>query len=217
MKKLYKDAMKGKSYFYYYGWTILAFLVGFYLIAFLIMQAMFFVPRVNKIEIFIAAHGIKDLEYSEKIQKQFEEDGLMEVNVYSYLEDDTKIYDFFSANGENADFVIFSETNVNEMQDYVLYNYLDLDTIKTDIPSLTSYDTFKYDGKPFGIKIYDGSDATYNATHHFDRLIEFTKVNKTNESYYLLVDNESPNFDKDNQHTLGYSVLEYLLSSMLVD
>lgn len=217
MKKLYKDTMKGKSYFYYYGWTILAFLISFYLIAFLIMQAMFYIPRANKIEIFIAAQGLKDDEYSQKIQKEFEEDGLMEVNVYSYLENDTKIYDFFSANGESADFVIFSETNVTEMQDYVLYNYVDLDSIKTDVPSLASYETFKYDVKSFGIKIYDGSNVSYNSNHHFDRWIEFTNVNKANESYYLLVDVDSPNFDKDNNHTLGYSVLEYLLSSMLVD
>ena len=215
MKNFYKDITKGKSYFYYYGWTIIAFLLGFYLIAFIIFQAMFFVPRTNRIEIFIAAQGINDAEYNVKLQKEFEEQGLMQVDIYSYYIDDANVYNYFSANGEKADFIIFPESVLNDMQDYVKDSYFELSTLVDGCSSINDYESFKYEEKPYGIKIFDGVNEAYNTQHHFTDLIEFTKEGKTNESYYLLVDNESPNFNKENGNTLGYSVLEYLLSSML--
>ena len=213
--KFYKDKSKAKSYFYYFGWTILAFFGGFFLVFFLIFQAMFYVKRTERLEIFIAAHGLKDNNYFDKIQKEFAKEGLLQVNVYSYLEDDINVYNYFSANGEDADFIIFSETNVKDMQEYISYNYVDVSTLVSDIPCVSEYDTYIYEGTSYGLKIYDPVDESYNTSHHFQDLIEFNKEGKDKEAYYLLVDKDSPNFDKENKHTFGYSVLEYLLSDML--
>ena len=213
--KFYRDISKSKSYFYYFGWTILAFLGGFFLLFFLIFQAMFYVKRTERIEFFIAAHGLKDDNYFNNFKKLFAKEGLIDVNVYSYLEDDPNIYNYFSANGEQADFIIFSETNVNDLEELIKYNYVDLSTLESDVPSISEYDTFEYENVPYGIKIYDPIDDNYNLNHHFQDLIEFTKVGKDKEAYYLLVDTDSPNFDKEKKHTLGLSVLEYLLSDML--
>ena len=113
--KIYKDQTKAKSYFYYYGWTILVFIAGFFLLFFFIFQNIFAVKRTQRIEMFIAAFGLKDYEYANKIKKQFKAGGLIEMNIYSYLEDDINVFDYFSANGENADFVIFSETNIRDI------------------------------------------------------------------------------------------------------
>ena len=212
MKKLYKDSAKAKSYFYYYGWTVVVFLGVFFLVFFLIFQAMFHVKRTEKIDVFIAAYGLKDFEFDKKVETQFKDKGLIEFNVYSYMEDDANTANYFSANGEKADFVIFSETNIKDMQDYIQYNYMDLNVIKDDIPSLSKYDTYLDSDVPRGIKLFDGVNASYNETHTFGNLIEFSKQDKENESYYLLVDNESENFNKENNHILGYEVLEYLLS-----
>ena len=213
--KIYQDKSKSKSYFYYWGWTILAFFGGFFLIFFFIFQAMFFVKRTERIEIFIAAHGLKDNEYFYNIQKEFSKDGLVEVNTYSYLEDDPNIYNYFSANGENADYVIFSETNVKDMQEYITYSYKDITSLTDLVPSLSEYDTYVYEDVAYGIKIYDPANEQYNLSHHFQDIIEFNKEGKEKEAYYLLVDASSPNFDQENKHTFGYSVLEYLLSDML--
>ena len=213
--KLYRDKSRAKSYFYYFGWTIFAFIGGFFLIFFLIFQAVFYIKRTERIEIFIAAHGLKDNNYFEKIRKEFSKDGLLEINVYSYLEDDLNVYNYFQANGESADFIIFSETNIHDMQEYITYNYVDVSTLEEDIPCLSEYDNYVYDNIPYGIKIYDGNDTAYNEAHHFQDIIEFNKQGKDNESYYLLVDKDSPNFDKKNKHTFGYSALEYLLKDML--
>ena len=205
--KIYKDKTKSKSYFYYYGWAILAFLAGFFLIFFLIFQAMFYVKKTQRIDIFIAAYGVKDDNFKKAIEKEYKKDGLIEVNIYSYLESDKNLYNYFSANGEKADFIIFSETNINEMQEYVPENYVNLSALASDIPSLSKYETTEY-----GIKLFDGSNDEYNNKFTYTDTFEFTKEGVDKESYYLLVDKESPNFDKEKNHTLGFSVLEYFLS-----
>ena len=214
--KIYRDLGKGKSYFYYYGWSILVFFVAFFFIFFFIFQAMFYVKRTERIDLFIAAFGLKDYEYSNKIQKEFKDQGLVEMNIYSYIEDDINIYNYFSANGENADYVIFSETNMNDLQDYVKYNYFPLSELQTEVSKVSEFDTFEFESVAYGIKIFDKDNDTYNNKYKFKDLIEFTKEGKEKENYYLLVDNGSPNFDKEGGHTLGYSVLDYFLSDMTV-
>ena len=214
--KIYKDQTKAKSYFYYYGWTILVFIAGFFLLFFFIFQSIFAVKRTQRIDMFIAAHGLKDYEYGNKIKKQFKANGLIEMNIYSYLEDDINVYDYFAANGEKADFVIFSETNINDMQEYVPANYVPLSSIEETVQSVKTFETFDYEGVAYGIKIFDATNEAYNNKYKFKDFIEFTKEGKDNESYYLLIDNESPNFDKENKHTLGYSVLSYFLYDMTI-
>lgn len=215
MKRFYRDLSKSKSFFYYFGWTILVFIGVFFLIFYFIFQSMFYIRRTEKIEIFIAAFGLKDNDYSSKIQSEFAKDGLVEVNIFSYLEDDINIFNYFSATGEEADYIIFSETNVMDLEDYVTFNYYDLNNLVSDVPSISQYQTYKYDGVSYGLKIYDAENEDYNLNHHFQDLIEFNKTGKEKESYYLLVDKDSPNFNKETKHTLGYLVLEYILSDML--
>ena len=183
--KLYKDITRQRSFFYYYGWTILVFFGVFFLAYFLIFQAMFSVKRTEKIDLFIAAYGLKDETISKTIEKEFKKDGLIEMNIYSYVE-----------------------------EEYLSENYYDVSTLVESVPSISHFDTYKYEGdKPFGIKIFDGQNNEYNNRFTFTDMIKFDYQDKEKESYYLLVDNQSPNFDKDNNHTLGFSVLEYLLSS----
>lgn len=212
MMKLYKDNAKAKSYFYYYGWTILAFLEVFFLVFFLIFQAIFHVKRYEKIDLFVAAYGLKDYDFEKKVVSNFKDKGLVEFNIYSYMEDDANTANYFSANGEKADFVIFSESNILDMKEYIEYNYIDVSTLEDDIPSLSKYETYLDNSVSRGIKLFDGTNSPYNESHTFNNLFEFTKDGKESESYYLLIDNETENFDKENNHVLGYEVLEYLLS-----
>lgn len=176
---------------------------------------MFYVKRTERIELFIAAYGLKDDSYGKKIEKEFKDKGLIEMNIYSYIESDSNIYNYFSANGEQADFIIFSETNVKDLNEYISYNYFDISSLKDDIEVISNFETFVYEDISYGLKIFDGGNEEYNNKFNFQDLVEFTSENKENESYYLLVDNESPNFDKENSHTLGYEVLNYFLNDMM--
>ena len=162
MKKLYKDISKGKSFFYYYGWTPLVFIGVFFLILFLIFKAMFYVKRTQRVELFIAAYGLKDNDYHNTIEKEFNDSGLIEFNIYSYMNDDVNTANYFSANGENADYVIFSESNIKDMEDYPYYNYRDVSTLTSECPSISQYDTYMYENTPIGIKVFDGKDESYN-------------------------------------------------------
>ena len=162
---------------------------------------------------FIATYGLKDNNYYKELEKRFADEGLIQANIYSYIESDNNVYNYFMANGEKADFIIFSETNVNDLQDYVIYNYYNIETLEDGVPILKEFDYFLYDNVPYGVKIFDGDNDDYNKRFSFSDLIEFTTPKKDNESYYLLIDTDSPHFDKENEHTLGYSVLEYFLTS----
>ncbi len=213
---LYKDREKAKSYFYYYGLTILVFIAGFFLIFFFIFQNMFAVKRTQRVDLFIAAHGLKDYDYSKKIQKQFKSQGLIEFNVYAYLEEDPNVFNYFSANGEKADFVVFSETNLNDLKEYLPNNYVPLADIATVVDRVNNFETFDYEGTSYGIKLFSKDSDTYNNKYKFKDYIEFTKEGVDKENYYLLIDNESPNFDEANKHTLGYSVLSYFLDDMTI-
>ena len=211
---LYKDREKAKSYFYYYGWTILVFIAGFFLIFFFIFQARFAVKRTQRVDLLIAAHGLKDYDYSKKIQKQFKSQGLIEFNVYAYLEDDPNVFNYFSANGEKADFVVFSETNLNDLKEYLPNNYVPLSDIVKVVDKVNNFETYKYEETSYGIKLFDKENDTYNNKYKFKDFIEFIKEGTDKENYYLLIDKESPNFDETNKHTLGYSVLSYFLDDM---
>ena len=130
--------------------------------------------------------------------------------------DYTRFLESIKTAAENADYVIFSETNMNDLQDYVKYNYFPLSELQTEVSKVSEFDTFEFESVAYGIKIFDKDNDTYNNKYKFKDLIEFTKEGKEKENYYLLVDNGSPNFDKEGGHTLGYSVLDYFLSDMTV-
>ena len=217
MSRVYKDHYKAKSYFYYYGWSVLVIFGILFLVAFLIFQARFFIRRNQRIDIFIAAHGLKDESIFNNLKSEFVKDGIIDVNIYSYIEDDPNIFNYFSANGEQADFIIFSETNIKDLEDYLIYNYYDLTNFSSDVPSIDKYQLFisEHDSLPHAIKIFDKEDESYNNSHKFNEYINFTKENKDNESYYLLIDKDSPYFGDNSNPNIGYNILEDLLASAL--
>ena len=209
--KIYKDKSAGKSYFYYFGWTIPVFLGLFYLLFFLIFQGVYKVKPYQKIDFFIAAYGVNDNYYQEQLIKEFEDDGLIETNIYDYPLTDPKIYDYYQAYGESADFVILSEGDVTEMKEVIKDKYVSLDTLTSDCPNISHYESYQYDSISYGIKIFDKADDSYNEKYDFTTHINFTSEGKEKTNYYLLINKESVNFDKQNNHILGYLVLQYYL------
>ena len=210
--KIYKDKSVGKSYFYYFGWTIPVFLGVFYLIFFLIFQGVYRVKPYQKIDMFIAAYGVNDTYYQKHILNEFEDNGLIEINIYDYPVNDAKIYDYYQAYGEKSDFVILSEGDVNEMKDVIKDKFVSLNSLSTDCPSINHYESFQYDSTSYGIKVFDKDNDSYNAKYDFTTHINFISEGQVETNYYLLVNKESVNFDKENNHILGYLVLEYYLT-----
>ena len=210
--KVYKDKNKGKSYFYYFGWTIPTFLVVFFLMFFLIFQFVYRVKPYQKVDYFIAAYGLNDRYYQNEILKRFEKDGLVEVNIHDYPMGDAKLYEYYQAYGEKSDFVILSEGDVSSMKEVIKTKFTPIDNLKSDCPAISKYDSYKFDAVSYGIKIFDDKDDSYNQKYNFTSHINFTAEGKERSSYYLLVNKESVNFDKEKNHIFGYLVLEYFLS-----
>ena len=209
--KIYKDKSKDKSYFYYFGWTIPVFLGVFYLLFFVIFQWVYRVKPYEKIDMFIAAYGVNDRYYQNELIKELGKDGLIEVNIYDYPVNDKKIYEYYQAYGETSDFVILSEGDVSEMKEVIKDKFVSLDNLSTDCPAINNYETYQYDSLSYGIKVFDKENETYNAKYDFTTHINFTSEGKEKTNYYLLINKSSINFDKQNNHNLGYLVLEYYL------
>lgn len=210
--KTYRDKSAGKSYFYYFGWTIPVFLGLFFLLFFLVFQGVYHVKRYQQIDFFIAAYGVKDHYYQERLTKELEKDGLIEVNIYDYPVNDSKIYDYYQAYGEKSDFVILSEGDVNEMKEAIKDKFVPVNNYLEDCPSIAKYDLYQYESVSYGIKLFDKTNEIYNQKYDFTNHINFTSEGKEITDYYLLINKDSVNFDKQNNHILGYLVLEYFLS-----
>ena len=210
MKKLYKDQALGKSFFYYYGAFIALLLVLFYVLYFSIFRAIYYVPRTKKLNFFIASYGVKDYSIKKKLHSYLKDDGLLEVNFYDYLVSDARIVDYYSAYSKSCDFFIFDETTLTDMKELVATTFMDLSNVSNDIPEMSEYETFKYEGVDIGLKIFDKDDETYNNKYKYTSWIDFTYLDNT-DNYYLLIYKKSPNFNKETHHTLGYLGLEYFL------
>ena len=210
--KIYKDINRGKSYFYYFGWTILAFFAVFFLLFFFIFQNVYKIKPYQKIDFFWAAYGLKDRYYQQEILKEYEGDGLLEINMYDYPLTDPKIYDYYQAYGENSDFVILSEGDVISMQEVVKDKFMKLNDLLTDCPSINNYDVYQYEESYYGIKLFDKDNDTYNDKYYYLEHVDFISQSHESSSYYLLVNQNSINFDKENNHIFGYLALEYFLS-----
>ncbi len=210
--KIYKDKSRGKSYFYYFGWTIIAFFGLFFLLFFLIFQNVYKIKPYQKIDFFWAAYGLKDRFYQQEILKEYEDDGLLEINMYDYPFNDPKLYDYYQAYGENSDFVILSEGDLVSMQEVIKDKFMALNDLLIDCPTINNYETFVYEELSYGVKLFDKNNDEYNHQHHYLEHVEFTAQGQESFSYYLLVNQNSVNFDKENNHVFGYLALEYFLS-----
>ena len=208
MKILTKEGVK--TYLTYYGWTILVLPLilwsGFYFI----FKTMYAPKKYEQLTFFYAAYGLKDNSLHDKMQKALEEYDCFEVNYYDYSIADKKIYDYYTAVKDNCDFFIFSENDILEMKDVVKSEFkaLDEDLLKRiELPDY--YKTYAYEDINYGIKLIDKDDESYNEKTKFNSIINYS-LNDNKDSFYLLVNKDSENFNLEENHTLGYKGLNYL-------
>ena len=200
-----------KTYLTYYGWTLLVLPLilwsGFYFI----FKTMYAPKKYEQLTFFYAAYGLKDNSIHEKMQKALLDHDCFEVNYYDYSIADRKIYDYYTAVKDNCDFFIFSEHDILEMKDVVKteFKVLDDDLLKRiELPDY--YKTYAYEDINYGIKLIDKDDDSYNEKTNFNSIINYS-LNDNKDSFYLLVNKDSENFNLEENHTLGYLGLNYLL------
>ena len=198
-----------RTYLTYYGWTIVVFLIIFWAGFYFIFRQMYAAKRYEQLNFFYAAYGLKDDSIHNKMQKALEDKSLYEVNYYDYSRIDKKIYEYYSATKDNCDFFVFSEQDLIDMKEVVKEEFkpLDEDLLKRiNLPSY--YSLYTYENINYGIKLIDKDDQEYNSKTKFDSLINYS-LNNDKDSFYLLININSINFDLNEEHTLGYEGLNY--------
>lgn len=212
MKVFTKEGIK--TYLTYFGWSILllpfVLWAGFYFI----FRQMYAAKPYEQLTIFYAAYGLKDDSFHNKMQKDLEDKACYEINYYDYSRSDKKIYEYYSSVKDNCDFFVFGEQDLVDMKEVVKeqFKVIDEDLAKNiNLPSY--YEYFSYEEGNYGIKLVDKENSEYNQKTKFDSLINYS-LNNQSDSFYLLINKDSVNFDKESNHTLGYIGLEYLFNNV---
>lgn len=203
------------NFFTYYLWIVIIFAIVAFASATLLLSAINKIQDHERFSIFFAAYGITEERGKEDIQELLKDDGIVEVNYYSYRNDDSRIGAYYQAFGYYSEINILSEKDVKDMKETIKNVYIPLTNEfknATEIPSI--YQTYDYEDKPYALKIFDKDDESYNAKFNYSTWINFETPNKENENFYLLLSYRSPNFGeygKRNINTSAIKGLKYFL------
>ena len=213
MRKLTKDDRN--TFFAYYGWTIPVFLVVFWAIFYFTFRQIYATKQYEQLVFFYAAYGLKNDTVHTKLQKKLEPQHCYEVNYYDYARDSSSIINAYSAVSSICDFFVFSETDLVDMQETVQTNFMVIDselTTKINLPA--AYEFYSYsDGLNYGIKLFDKNDPTYSENIKYSSYINFSRGSDI-DTFYLVINKKSVNFNESAHHTLGYLGLDYLFNEL---
>ena len=212
MKKISKKDFH--TFLAYFGWTIPVLIAVSWASYFFIFRQIYATKAYEKITLLYAAYGLKDNSIHSKLLNKLESHTCYEVNHYSYGRNSQDLIKHYNAIAPSCDFFIFSETDLNDMHEAIEKNFkpVSVDIItKSSIPASFTY--YSFNTVNYGLKIYDKNDASYNDGKHFDNYINFSNGTET-DSFYLLINKNSVNFDEPANHILGYLSLEYLFNEL---
>ena len=203
------------NFFTYYLWIVIVFAIVTFASTTLLLSAINKIQDHERFSIFFAAYGITEERGKEDIQELLKDDGIVEVNYYSYRNDDSRIGAYYQAFGYYSEINILSEKDVKDMKETIKNVYIPLTNEfknAAEIPSI--YQTYDYEDKPYALKIFDKDDESYNAKFNYSTWINFETPNIENENFYLLLSYRSPNFGeygKRNINTSAIKGLKYFL------
>ena len=202
------------TYFAYYGWTIPVFLVAFWVIFFFIFQQMYAPRRYEKLVFFYAAYYLKDDSFHKELRKDLQPYGCLDIDYYSYSLDDKSIASKYNSLKDNCDYFVLSETDLKDMDEYIANQYMVIDDSlinKAGIPS--DYEFYSFGETKYGIKLFD-KDREYKYNDKFSNWINFSNGSNT-DSFYLVINKTSINFNEEKEHMLGYYGLKWLTNGKL--
>lgn len=212
MRKITKENYN--TFFSYFGWTIPVFLIVFWAIFYFTFRQIYATKPYEQLVFYYAAYGLKDNSVHNKLQKALEPKQCYEVNYYDYTRDSSEAYKSYTAVSSICDFFVFSETDLNDMQDAVKSIFMPITNEFADKIHLpAAYSFFQFESVNYGIKLNDKNDATYEQNKKYSSYINFSKGSNT-DSFYLVINKNSVNFNEDANHVLGYLGLDYLFNEL---
>lgn len=209
------------DFFVSWGWLSIIFVLLSYLAWYWPITAIDAVKSNEKINFFIESYGLEENSLQQDVLNNLQGDGVVEVNLYNYSPKDASLTSYYDSFGTASDFVILYENDLATMfQDPDSTNVLSSfapfsEDLKKETMTNDDYAYYKVNNGDYALKVFDATDTSYNQTHLFDKLIDFTKTGVTPVSSYLLLNAKTPNLYPYNlSATTGNAVkaLRYFLS-----
>lgn len=201
------------DYFISYGWLSLIFIIVSYVAWYWSITTIDEVKPYEKINFFIESYGLKDNTLSSDVVSHLSAQGVVESNLYCYSPKDASISSYYTKFGTESDFIILYQSDLDTMfqnvsSTSVLSSFLPFSTdFKAVAVPTSDYQYYAVNSQDYALKLYDASDATYNALHPFSNLINFTLEGMSGESSYLLLNAATPNYAPYQNGTTGNAVL----------
>jgi hypothetical protein len=210
------------DYFVSRGWLIIVFAALSYAVWYWPITAADAIQPFEKINFFFECYGLESNTLSDDITNLLEDEGVVEVNLYSYSPEDSNISTYYDKFGEESDFIVVTGSDVQTMfQNATSTSARSLfvpfsDELRSAMTEGFADDYSYYDvlSVPYALKIYDPDDSSYDEQHAFSQLLDFCPESGTCDSYYLLLNEDTPNFSPyGNDDTTGNGVvaLNYFL------
>lgn len=202
---------KIKTFFYYNGGISILIALLSFSVYYVVLSSIDSIKPYEQISIFSSTFGIKDDSLKDELSIKLKEKGVVEVNIYNYVPNDTNIADYFDRFGLSSDFNILPESDLVEMKEYISSYYVTLtqEVInRFNSEAISNLDYYSYQSNQYGFKIYDKEDETYNSKLSFDQYFDFVSESQSKESYYLLLSKSSLNFGPINEAYVNENGLE---------
>lgn len=202
-----------RDFFVHFGWGILGGgLLSFLVLDFSLRGIDAIQPR-EKLDFFMESYALKENTLAEDMVARFENQGILQCNIYHVYPEEAAIGQRFQAQGLTSDFCILSESDVKGFRDMMgeFFRPLDEDSKKEMLQGTKkNYDTYCALNLEWGLQLYDSNDSTYNQQFDFSPLLSFSspKPDKQ-ESFYLFFLAQSVHFGKEDR--LGYEACSYFL------
>lgn len=181
-----------------YNWIIMIVIfIASYVFFFYTLNYIDAYKDFEKLNLFIVAESLKDLDLEDDLKKQDER--ILQYNLYLYHPDLAELYTLYQAFGEESDILVLSYQDLHDMSYAVKETFFEIsgefeESLLDGVPTL---DCFYYEENSYGLKIFDHDDESYNAKYHFEDWLNFA----TNDDYYLVFSKKSVKFCECGENT----------------
>ena len=174
-----------------YNWIII-------ILIFIITYVFFFYTISNidayisyeQLNFFIVARALKDEDLKNDLMNQ--DKRILKYNWYLYPPELDNLYVLYQAFGENADILLFSKSDLEDLSSTIKGTFLQIEgEFKNSLmEGVKELETFQYENKDYGLKIFDCNNEDYNNKYNFSAFLDFAN----NDDYYLVFAKNSKKF-----------------------
>jgi|GEM_PF-2071687 hypothetical protein len=209
------------DFFVTWGWLLLLFIGLSYVVWYWPISTLDSIKDYEQINFFFESYGLNDNTLQSDLLADLQGKGVAEVNLYDYAPTDASLTSYYDKFGAASDFLVLTGNDLDAMfassastsvaSEFVPFS----SALRTATMPTDDYEYFQVSAVSYGLKVYDAAEVSYNAAHPFDKLLDFTSSGTAGDSYYLLLNAQTPNFkpyDADAITSNAVEALRYFLA-----